>query len=356
MSVFTTRTKPATRTTRLSLEALEDRTVPAVVDLTTLNASGAVDNVVFMQAAPDANVPSDEILRLSSGKKIEQGYNSDGAPQFDEKPGRTRTVRMLDLVPVTANGITYRVLELNINEARRNPLLSLDELRLYVSNSDSTYGYNKTTKKLGGISPVFDLGNNFVKLDTRVNDDASKGDMLVYIPQNILTAGGDSNPYVYLYSKFGVNFANTGGKEKWGPAVGVVPPPPGPPSTDGTLAGVVFWDANGNGINDDTNAGIPGVDLMLTGTADDGTIVELLVTTDADGAYKFEGLKPGTYDITETQPFGYISGVNTVGTIDGVENGTLNPDVTDVIFSVHLPAGKNGINYNFGETVDGGVS
>src|SRR5205085_11859548 len=131
-----------------------------------------------------------------------------------------------DLVPVTANGITYRVIQLNIADSEVQPLLSLDELRFYASDSGNLSGFNAATGNLDGVAPSFTLGTDSVKLDARLS--AGHADMFVFVPQSLLTTGGRANPYVYLYSKFGVTFSNPGGVESWGPAFGVVPTPPSP--------------------------------------------------------------------------------------------------------------------------------
>src|SRR4029079_8557385 len=133
-----------------------------LLDLGVAGASTAVNTVVFQEATPNANKLSDEFLRLSSNKAVEQGYNTNAAPQFDEVNSRTRAVRMNDLTPITANGVTYRVIQLNINEGRKNPLVSLDEMRIYTANVGNLTGYNTTTKKLAGQTAVYDLGDNYL--------------------------------------------------------------------------------------------------------------------------------------------------------------------------------------------------
>jgi len=59
----------------------------------------------------------------------------------------------------------------------------------------------------------------------------------------------------------------------------------------GGLSGVVFADDNGNGERDAGEAGLAGVSVTLDGTP--GT-----TTTGADGAYAFEGLVAGTYQVS----------------------------------------------------------
>ena len=73
--------------------------------------------------------------------------------------------------------------------------------------------------------------------------------------------------------------------------------------------------------------------------------------TDANGRFAFTGLKSGTYEIKETQPYGYTSGQDSVGTIDGTPTGTHDDDVGDRFFNIYLGVGKTGVNYNFAELV-----
>jgi hypothetical protein len=342
------------RPTRLLLEHLEDRTVPTAINLTTAGMSASVNGVVYQQADAAVSSSADEFLRLQSTAGTRQGYNSSSAPQYDEVDQYTKRVLLSDLPAVTANGTQYRVIKLNISDGEA--IQSLDELRLYISKSNLS-GYNPATKKLGGVAPNFDLGDNYVKLDSRLS--AGRADMLLYIPAPTQRSGllggllGSlfDNPYLYVYSKFGVTFSNPGGMEIWGRGAGVIPPPTPPPAGNASLSGQVFWDSNGNGVNDDTNAGIREVSISLIGTTDDGESVGLILETDADGYFAFTGLKSGTYEIVETQPFGYDQGTNTVGTIDGVQTGLYDSETGDRFFEIYLGAGKSGINYNFGELV-----
>jgi hypothetical protein len=108
------------------------------------------------------------------------------------------------------------------------------------------------------------------------------------------------------------------------------------------LSGTVFEDFNDDGQVDFGEKGIGGVKIALTGTADLGNAVSLLQLADSDGAYGFLNLRPGTYYLTETQPAGYLQGVDTVGTAGG------SLVATDQ-FKVPLAAGVNGLNYNYGE-------
>ena len=126
--------------------------------------------------------------------------------------------------------------------------------------------------------------------------------------------------------------------------------------TTGSLSGLVFVDTNSDGIKGSGEAGLSGVTVSLSGTDVNNHAVSLSTTTDGNGSYTFGNLLKGTYKITESQPGGYTTTRNAVGTINGVTTGTLASSTTDVIDSVLLSLGSTGINYNFGEIAAPGGS
>ncbi len=119
-----------------------------------------------------------------------------------------------------------------------------------------------------------------------------------------------------------------------------------------TVAGTVYVDLNANGVLDSGETGIAGVTMTLTGTNGLGQPITATTTTAANGTYSFTTdsnghvLVPGTYQIAETPPSGYLQGLNTVGTMNGTTDGTLVP--VNQIGSIALTSGQSGINYNFG--------
>jgi hypothetical protein len=96
-----------------------------------------------------------------------------------------------------------------------------------------------------------------------------------------------------------------------------------------------------NGVFDAGEPPIPGATVTLTGVTDTGTAVTRVTTTDATGFYKFAGLDDGLYNLTETQPAGWIDGKDTIGTPGGT---TLN----DSFANIRLKD-TDGVNNNFGE-------
>jgi hypothetical protein len=119
-----------------------------------------------------------------------------------------------------------------------------------------------------------------------------------------------------------------------------------------TVGGTVYQDSNGNNLFDAGEPGIAGVTVTLSGTNDKGQSITNTTTTAANGAYSFSTdsggnlLRPGTYQIVETQPSGYLAGATTVGTVNGTADGTMV--VSGKIGSIALAEGQGGINYNFG--------
>jgi len=97
-----------------------------------------------------------------------------------------------------------------------------------------------------------------------------------------------------------------------------------------SVSGTVFLDINNDG--DQAGAGetgLSGVTIELTGTDDTGATVSLSTTTDGNGQFSFEGLRPGTYTVTEPdQPTGTANGITTAGTVGGTSSGTATPVTT----------------------------
>jgi len=109
-----------------------------------------------------------------------------------------------------------------------------------------------------------------------------------------------------------------------------------------SLSGTVFHDLDNDGVNDPTDLPIVGATVTLTGTDDLGNAVNTGTTTAADGTYTFANLRPGTYTQTETQPAGYLDGIDTAGTAGGTP-------ANDTFSAIALAVGQTGGGYLFGE-------
>lgn len=339
--------RPAMRPNRPLVEALEDRCVPstATVDLTTAGSSGSINGAIFQQSNPQptgCGVISDFLRIQAHSGSVEQGYNSDARPvQFDEKTSQTFThsIHLNDIPIVLVNGVAYREFLLGINQSNSAPLLSLDKLELFLGSAGNLSGYDAGTGTLAGLTAMYDMnaggGSNWVALNASLTHGNGSGDMYLLVPDRLfVTTAANPNPFVYVYSEFGVNYGANGGFEQW-----ALPAQTGI-SQFGNLSGVVSTTGN---------TPLAGVSVTVSGYNDQGVFISLTVQTDTNGAYSFSGLRPGTYTITQEIPQGYTASSEIVGSLGGQTN--ISPGQTSVstdsFVNVVLQANQTGLDYNF---------
>jgi len=68
-----------------------------------------------------------------------------------------------------------------------------------------------------------------------------------------------------------------------------------------SISGRKFDDRNANGV-DDSETGVAGVKILLSGVATNGNSVSACAVTDGSGNYSFPNLLPGSYTVTEVKP------------------------------------------------------
>jgi hypothetical protein len=92
----------------------------------------------------------------------------------------------------------------------------------------------------------------------------------------------------------------------------------------GVIGNRVWYDANGNGLQDPGEPGVADVLVTLYNAANDAVVAT--TTTGSDGSYTFTGLEAGRYYVGFTLP---AQRIFTTGNVDGADiNGPLNSDVT----------------------------
>jgi hypothetical protein len=328
--------------TSLSVERLETRDVPSatVLDLTTTGSSGTINGAIFEQTAPVKGGVIQSIVRMqASGKAgVEQGFNTDARPLlFDEINNTNTRAQQLDTVTiVNVDGVNYREFLLDINQSKKSPLLSLDELRIYAAGAPNLSGYDSSTGLLAGHGALYDLdasGDSWVKLNDNLNGSKGVGDMMLLVPDANF-AGVAAGSYVYLYSKFGVNIGASKGVEEWAVVrhgQAVAPPPPG----TANIGGQVFDDTNGNGVLDPGEMGLGNATIQIQGTDPNGNAILLTAVTDPNGFYQFTNLPPGTYSVAQVAtPYAYIG------------------SLTNNYSNIYYPAGSNA-NDNFADIYTG---
>lgn len=115
------------------------------------------------------------------------------------------------------------------------------------------------------------------------------------------------------------------------------------------ISGYVYRDDSDDGIRNSNEIGLSGVTIRLEPISTISNQAVLTTITNSDGSYSFENLSPGEYRIIEvTQPAPLTDGLDTAGTINGIQVGAaVNPG--DMIQAIVLAGGQSGIEYNFGE-------
>jgi hypothetical protein len=108
-----------------------------------------------------------------------------------------------------------------------------------------------------------------------------------------------------------------------------------------TIGDLVWWDVNGDGIQDPTEPGIPNVDMVLT----DG--MALSTTTNPSGLYSFTGLAADTYTVTVQ---GYEFGAG--GTLENWFATNPSPP----LWNVTVGAAQTVLTADFGMDIDSSYS
>lgn len=108
-----------------------------------------------------------------------------------------------------------------------------------------------------------------------------------------------------------------------------------------SISGVVHADLDGDCAYDPGEPLLAGVTIELYAAGSDTPITT--TTTDSQGRYKFDGLRPGTYEVRELQPAGYFDGMESVGTAGGVVKQN------DWLGSITLVSGTVAEHYDFCE-------
>jgi uncharacterized repeat protein (TIGR01451 family) len=205
----------------LELEPLEDRRVPTVLTLATATSSGSINGALFHEFDPSNSTGTgliNSFVRIDAAG-FERGYNTTGPAEFDTSSGST-AIQVSQVPLVTIDNVSYREFFLDANESNGTPLISLQQLQVFLGSAPNLTGY----PTFGGqATKVYDLdigpdGDSRVDIDTSLFPGSGHGDLLAFIPNSVFT---DPNAFVYFYTAFGAlnpptdGFASDGGFEEW---------------------------------------------------------------------------------------------------------------------------------------------
>ena len=166
----------------------------------------------------------------------ERGYNTDGRPlQYDELTSATFTHSYPSAdVPLVeypeGSDDWYYEFQLDINESKNTPYMSLDEFQVWTTNDPNQLGYvevgppwNGSGSFTSGAQLEYDLdadGDTFIIMDYRWNTGSGKRDYRVLVPEANFA---DALEYVIIFTRHGnatndVDMTTDDGFEEWGVA------------------------------------------------------------------------------------------------------------------------------------------
>src|ERR1044072_6875107 len=203
------------------------------LDLTLPGTAGSINGAVFMTGlyglVPDQLSTFLEIRHNG----VEQGYNTDGALQQDQRDVQNATHSiLLAEVPIvigdgsqgTTEGVAYREFRLNLGEAgRAKQYLSLDALQLWQEESGNltnfTAGLGFAGTHTNYLAYNLEAGaDRWIGLKEGLNGNgANLTEYTVLIPDSFFI-NDPSHRYVTLYSKFGMQpgWDADSSSEEWG--------------------------------------------------------------------------------------------------------------------------------------------
>jgi hypothetical protein len=141
------------------------------------------------------------------------------------------------------------------------------------------------------------------------------------IPANFVAVGASPGPGGSVISANAIQVTTSGGasgNNNFLDRFSVVSP------TVGIISGSVLRDANGNAVIDTGDIGLSGVTVQLFTQL--GVFIAQ-TTTDANGAYAFTNLPPGSYQVVQVVPAGLVPltpNVRSVTAIAGANQGNVN--------------------------------
>ncbi len=187
-------------------------------DLRTAGSSCTIAGAIYrdVTTSPTGSGVIDPFVRISSASNpVVAGYNTSFRPlnadnfesQVNSSPTFTRDLLLTSVPIVTIGGVQYREFLLDINQQNANPLLSLDGVKIFLSNTASAQATTDPAATGGGAglgTLIYSLdgatNDNGVLLNYSLNSGSGQGDMFLDVPNSLFLAGFTN---VYFWSQFG---------------------------------------------------------------------------------------------------------------------------------------------------------
>lgn len=211
-----------------------------------------------------------------------------------------------------------------------------------LSQNDLPVAVNDAYSTDEDVTLTVNAANGVLNNDTDVENDPLTAVLGTNVSNGTLTFNADGSfTYVPDPGFIGVDsftyFANdgTGNSNEATVLITVGMIVPGP------ISGYVYMDVNNNGIYDQGELGVGGVEIHLTGTDILSNPVDVVTTTNPDGSYAID-VNPGSYVLSQVQPQHLIDGQESLGI--GGTGSLIGNDVFQLLSFTGVAQG-----YNFGE-------
>ncbi len=192
-------------------------------DLTVAGTTTTINGAIYTAVDTNGSVGTGNFPAFYKvqGDDCIQGYNTDGTEEFETQNAPLFTFLLSTTDVVSQGGVDYIEFHLDINQAKSDPGLSLDDVQIFASTDNMLTGWTADCK-LGGVACIYDMdagSNQAILLNYVQNNGSGNGyDMQLLVPVSIFAGLDPTANYVYLYSAFGSvggAYTENDGFEEW---------------------------------------------------------------------------------------------------------------------------------------------
>jgi len=186
-------------------------------DLTTLTSCD-LGTAIYRRGdtQPSGSGIFNSFVRTNTNNAVEEGYNTSKRPlnagnfetEINNSPTFTRDLLLTEVPIVTIGNVQYREFQLDINQQSSNPLLSLDNVRIFLSSTGGNVATDNSGSGLGTLIYELDpllVDTNGILLNYNLNSGSGQADMFLDVQASLFVGG----TYVYLWSQFGAQQPNS---------------------------------------------------------------------------------------------------------------------------------------------------
>ena len=201
-------------------------------NLTTAGSTATDSGVIFTQINPQATGTGlinsfAQIGQPGGSLTFTQAYNTtvNGILNNGASDNFNHALLLSSVPTVTIGGTVYREFVLDINETGSNPILSVSDIQVFLTNTG-----NQSVKTFDGKNEL-NLANKFlvyrldgngapgqddsIKMNYSLNHGSGSGDMTMLVPNSLFSGAPAGYNSVVLFSSFGLPQPQDDGFEEW---------------------------------------------------------------------------------------------------------------------------------------------